>query len=69
MDLLQNQGTEEDENLRRLKHDIKNQLSNIHLALEQLKYELLDISDDCMFYIDTISTSSTKINDLLNDTH
>lgn len=69
MDLIQNQGTEEDENLRRLKHDIKNQLSNIHLALEQLKYELPDISEDCMFYIDTISTSSTKINDLLNDTH
>jgi nitrogen fixation/metabolism regulation signal transduction histidine kinase len=69
MDLIQNQGTEEDENLRRLKHDIKNQLSNIHLALEQLKYELPDISEDCLFYIDTISTSSTKINDLLNDTH
>ncbi|WP_295721422.1 hypothetical protein [Mucilaginibacter sp.] len=69
MDLLQNQGTGEDENLRKLKHDIKNQLSNIHLALEQLKYELPDISEDCMFYIDTISTSSTKINDLLNDTH
>jgi nitrogen fixation/metabolism regulation signal transduction histidine kinase len=69
MDLLQNQGAEEDENLRRLKHDIKNQLSNIHLALEQLKYELPDISDDCLFYIDTISTSSTKINDLLSDTH
>jgi nitrogen fixation/metabolism regulation signal transduction histidine kinase len=69
MDLLQNQGTGEDENLRKLKHDIKNQLSNIHLALEQLKYELPDINEDCMFYIDTISTSSTKINDLLNDTH
>jgi nitrogen fixation/metabolism regulation signal transduction histidine kinase len=69
MDLLQNQGTGEDENLRRLKHDIKNQLSNIHLALEQLKYELPDINEDCLFYIDTISTSSTKINDLLNETH
>jgi len=55
------------DNLRKLKHDIKNQLSNIHLALEQLKYEIPDLSDDCLFYLDTILTSSTQINNLLNN--
>jgi len=57
-----------DDNLRKLKHDIKNQLSNIHLALEQLKYEIPDLSEDCLFYLDTILTSSTQINNLLNNT-
>lgn len=57
-----------DDKLRKLKHDIKNQLSNIHLALEQLKYELPEPSADCLFYMDTILTSSAQINDLLNDT-
>ncbi|WPU94169.1 hypothetical protein SNE25_01350 [Mucilaginibacter sabulilitoris] len=56
-----------DDKLRKLKHDIKNQLSNIHLALEQLKYEMPDPSADCLFYMDTILTSSTQINNLLND--
>jgi len=56
-----------DDNLRKLKHDIKNQLSNIHLALEQLKYEIPDLSEDCLFYLDTILTSSTQINNLLNN--
>ena len=56
-----------DDKLRKLKHDIKNQLSNIHLALEQLKYELPEPSADCLFYMDTILTSSMQINDLLND--
>ncbi len=56
------------DNLRKLKHDIKNQLSNIHLALEQLKYEIPDLSDDCLFYLDTILTSSTQINNILNST-
>ena len=62
------QAKSSDDNLRKLKHDIKNQLSNIHLALEQLKYEIPDLSDDCLFYLDTILTSSTQINNLLNNT-
>ncbi|MGN8067878.1 hypothetical protein [Mucilaginibacter sp. SG564] len=62
------QARSNDDNLRKLKHDIKNQLSNIHLALEQLKYEIPDLSDDCLFYLDTILTSSTQINNLLNNT-
>ena len=56
------------DSLRTLKHDIKNQLSNIYLALEQLKYEIPDPSADCLFYIDAIATSSTRINTLLNST-
>jgi nitrogen fixation/metabolism regulation signal transduction histidine kinase len=63
----QQQG-QSDDSLRKLKHDIKNQLSNIYLALEQLKYEMPEASADCLFYLDTISTSSIQINNLLNDT-
>lgn len=57
------------EALRKLRHDIKNQLSNIHLALEQLRYEIPNPSSDCLFYMDTIEISSTRINKLLNDTN
>lgn len=53
--------------LRTLKHDIKNQLSNINLALEQLRYEMLDASTDCVFYMDTIAMSCAKINDLVKN--
>jgi nitrogen-specific signal transduction histidine kinase len=66
-------GADEEKNdaeaLRKLRHDIKNQLSNIHLALEQLRYEIPDPSSDCLFYMDTIEISSTRINKLLNDTN
>lgn len=54
--------------LRVLRHDIKNQLSNIHLALEQLRYELPEVTEDCIFYMDLISKSSLKINALLKET-
>ena len=57
-----------EESLRKVKHDIKNQLANIYLALEQRKYEMPDASADCLFYLDTISRSSTQINMLLDDT-
>jgi hypothetical protein len=56
------------DNLHKLKHDIKNQLSNIHIALDQLKYEIPDMTADCLFYIDTIASSSLQINNLLKDT-
>ncbi|WP_110586296.1 hypothetical protein ACEN9X_10885 [Mucilaginibacter sp. Mucisp86] len=66
-------GADEEKNdaeaLRKLRHDIKNQLSNIHLALEQLRYEIPNPSSDCLFYMDTIEISSTRINKLLNDTN
>ena len=51
--------------LRGLRHDINNQLSNILLALEQLRYEIPDASEDCIFYLDSIGMSSRKINSLL----
>jgi hypothetical protein len=54
------------DSLRTLKHDINNQLTNIVIALEQLKYEVPYPSEDCIFYINSISISSAKINTLLN---
>jgi hypothetical protein len=49
-----------------LKHDIKNQLSNILLAVEGLKFELEDKQDDVSLYIDSLSQSVKKIDLLLN---
>ena len=57
--------TAEHDPLRVLKHDINNQLSNILLALEQLRYEIPDVSEDCQFYLDSISMSSYKISSIL----
>ena len=54
-------------NLSNLRHDISNQLSNIYLALEQLRYEIPDASEDCTFYLDSISMSSAKIDRLLKE--
>ena len=57
-----------EDNVRRIRHDIRNQLSNINLSLEQLKYEIPDdIGSDSEFYISTIQTSCEKINLLLNE--
>ena len=50
-----------------LKHDIKNQLSNILLAIEQLRYEIPEPTEDCVFYLDSISLSSAKIDTLLRE--
>jgi nitrogen fixation/metabolism regulation signal transduction histidine kinase len=53
---------------RRLRHDIRNQLSNINLAVEQLKYEIPDdAGSDSEFYINTIAISCAKINMMLDD--
>jgi hypothetical protein len=57
----------ESETVRALKHDINNQLSNIMLALEQLKYEVPDPTEDCIFYINSISLSAAKIASLLRE--
>jgi len=59
--------TVDEQDLHLFKHDIKNQLSNIHLALEQLRYELNNPSTDCIFYMDTIAMSCTKINSLIKN--
>ncbi len=61
-------GETEESRLRKLRHDIRNQLSNINLAVEQLKYEIPDdVGSDSEFYITTIATSCERINILLND--
>ncbi|WP_342646715.1 hypothetical protein [Mucilaginibacter sp. CSA2-8R] len=54
-----------EDQLRNFKHDVKNQLSNINLALEQLRYEIEHPSDDALFYMDTITMSCAKINNLV----
>jgi nitrogen-specific signal transduction histidine kinase len=64
-----NEEKDDAEAMRKLRHDIKNQLSNIHLALEQLRYEIPNPTSDCLFYMDTIEISSIRINTLLNDTN
>jgi nitrogen-specific signal transduction histidine kinase len=55
------------ESISIVKHDIKNQLSNITLALEQLKYEIPHQNADCQYYFETISDSCKSINSLLNN--
>jgi hypothetical protein len=55
----------DEEILRTVRHDIKNQLSNIHMALEQLRYEVTDPSPDCVFYMDSIIMSAEAINKVL----
>ena len=68
MDEISKDNEPEEEKIRRLRHDIRNQLSNINLAVEQLKYEIPDdAGSDSEFYITTIAISCAKINVLLND--
>jgi signal transduction histidine kinase len=50
-----------------LTHDIRNQLSAIQLAIEQLRYELPPDSADGVFYLDTIVSSCVVIDTLLKD--
>lgn len=50
-----------------LRHDIRNQLSNIQLSVEELKHEMPGDSPDIAFYIETIATSCARINALLKD--
>jgi nitrogen-specific signal transduction histidine kinase len=59
---------EEPDKLKEIRHDIRNQLSNIQLAAEQLRYELpAGASEDCTFYINLIAESCDKINDFLKE--
>ncbi|HEY9534705.1 MAG TPA: hypothetical protein VIQ77_09220 [Mucilaginibacter sp.] len=53
------------ETMSKLRHDIKNQLSNIHLALDTIKYEVEQPSEDFLYCVETILTSAAKINDIL----
>ena len=54
------------EAIKVLKHDIKNQLSNIQLALDGLKYETADREAELKLYIDSIAKSAVRIDQLLN---
>ncbi|WP_214073696.1 histidine kinase dimerization/phospho-acceptor domain-containing protein [Mucilaginibacter sp. dw_454] len=56
----------DEEAMAKLSHDIKNQLSNIHLALDTLKHEVPEPTEDFLFCLESILTSATKINELLN---
>lgn len=57
---------DEPDKLKELRHDIRNQLSNIQLAAEQLRYEIpQNASDDYQLYINLIAESCNKINDFL----
>lgn len=58
---------ETDERLRTLKHDIKNQLSQITMALEQLRYEVPEVNADCEFYFEIISNSTKQINAMVEN--
>ena len=53
--------------LKNLKHDIRNQLSAIQLAIEQLRYEIPTDAADGVFYLDTIAASCIVIDTLLKD--
>jgi signal transduction histidine kinase len=48
-----------------LKHDIRNQLSNIQLALEGLKYEVDNQNGELDLYFDSMAQSAKKIDKLL----
>ncbi|MFD2872555.1 hypothetical protein ACFS5N_08760 [Mucilaginibacter ximonensis] len=54
------------ETFKMLRHDIKNQLSNIHLALDTLKYEVAEPSEDFLYCLESVFTSAAKINELIN---
>ncbi len=52
-----------------IKHDIKNQLSNINLVTEQLKYEMQNAPADQLDYLEMIVSSTSKIDAILNSTN
>ncbi|MFD2143958.1 histidine kinase dimerization/phospho-acceptor domain-containing protein [Mucilaginibacter antarcticus] len=56
-----------EEALSKLRHDIRNQLSNIHLALETLKYEIAEPTEDITYCLNTIQGSAHKINELIRE--
>ncbi len=55
------------EQLRRVKHDVKNQLSNMVLCLEQLRYEIENPHPDWKYYMDAISNGCLVINNIISE--
>jgi len=65
---MEEPGKDGENKIRRIRHDIRNQLSNINLSVEQLKYEVPDdATSDVAFYINTIAMSCAKINLMLDE--
>ncbi len=54
--------------MSKLRHDIKNQLSNITLLIGELRHELADGSDDCKMYLDMIEQSAFAIDNMVTQT-
>lgn len=54
----------EHEQMREFKHEVKNQLSNMYLAIDQLRYELdkVQANSFAIFCVDTIANSCSAIN-------
>ncbi len=50
-----------------IKHDIRNQLSNITLALEQLSHEVENPTADATICFEILASSCVRINSLIND--
>ena len=63
-----NEGLVDNEAMRILRHDIKNQLSNITLLVAELRYEINAPSDDCLSYLDMIQKSVSTIDSILKST-
>lgn len=61
------QNPQQDKNFLILRHDIRNQLSNIQLALAGLKFECSSDDEDLALYISSISESAKKIDKLLGE--
>lgn len=54
------------DNVKSVRHDVKNQLSSITLALEQLRFEVDEENADAQYYLDTILSSCKSIDTLLD---
>jgi len=58
----------DEQTFRTIKHDIKNQLSNVNLLIAQLKYELRDAPEDQLGYLEMMAETTAKIDAILSST-
>ncbi|NJN27016.1 MAG: response regulator [Cyclobacteriaceae bacterium] len=52
---------------RSIAHEVRNPLTNLRLALDQLKVEIADDNEDALYYMDVILRNSTRIGQLITD--
>lgn len=52
---------------RTIAHEVRNPLTNIHLAVEQLKYEIDPESETAMVYLDMVNRNAIRINQLVTE--